>query len=141
MTKPIDELEDAIDEAIDDLADVPVWCGRCSRYGCRDHVDKSQRLRAAWTVLGDRYDGRTLRLDSKTISTILHPRFPRFGITACDSDADVISEVINLGLSCGTEAAAIVWHMAQGRPDQDDLAQEADDRWGELQQLARELAS
>ena len=141
MTKRIDELEEAIDDACDNLRDMPVRCGRCSRYNCRDSVDGSTRLRSAMTVLGDRYDSRALRLDHDTLSTILHPRFPRFGIAPSDGDADVISEVINLGLSGGHEAAAIVWHLAQGRTDQDALADEADWRWDELQQLARELAS
>jgi hypothetical protein len=145
MTDLIDTLEDAIDEACDALRMVPQSCGSCGRYDCRDPKDAPELkslLKAAEAagVIGDRWDRRSLRLDPVTASALLHPRFPRFGIEPCEADADVIPEVINLGLSHPAEAAAIVWHLAQGRADQQALSDEAYDRFEELQELAAELA-
>ena len=70
-----------------------------------------------------------LPLDHETMSAIMDPCFPRFGISPCASDADVIPEVLSLGLSSAMDAAAIVWHLAQGRPDQQALADRAHDLW------------
>lgn len=141
MTVAIDMLEEAAHEASEALRDQPQRCGCCSWMSCREPKDSPARapLVEAIKQFGDSWDRRALRLDPVTASVILHPRFPRFGVTPCEADADVIPEVLQLPLSSGYEAAAIVWHMAQGRSDADALAAEAEARWDELQDLAAEL--